>query len=617
MNTGALAFWTAGLAAALGLGTAAYRADRGLKLALRTAVAHATGVAVDAVIIDEASIGFFGLQVDGLSAGQLVAAHARFVPGLGTLLGGRMDGTLHVEGILIEDPPIGAFDHVSVERADIVLGDQVRVHAHGVTAELGPWARRIPVTVGDVGIEVERRGGAVRRAAFTALSAGPLHDLAGGLHRRDGVVSLTAAAPGVTLLARLHEDGLSASATLDRFALTFDERSLPWGTALGVPSGTLAVTGTATLRVPRGAEDGAEDDAATVEITADATGSVNAPRLARLPLVLDGIAVAANATLDDGTAHLTLNAARAGASIETTFDLVDHDDSGVVATATALLPEISCATLLAAMPEALRPALDGMGLDGTVGGQLTMTLPVERPAQLVLDGALANRCVVKSEPPLADVVHLRTEAPRLPGARDARGQPRVVELGRSNPSYRPLEQMPALVPAIMLQAEDGRFYQHAGVDLAQIGRALSRDLETGTPGAGGSTITQQVAKNLFLSGERTMGRKLEEVVLAWRLEQQLGKRRILELYLNLVELGPGIYGVAEAARAYFHKDLSAVSADEVAQLAALLPAPRRGMDEAWARRRAQLVARLPAKLRPAVALGTVATTGTATAANQP
>lgn len=595
MNTRALAFWTASLAAALGLGAAAYRAHTGLRLALRTAVAHATGVAVDAVIIDQASIGFFGLEVDGLSAGQLVASHARFVPGLGTLLGGRLDGTLHVEGVVVEDPPLGAFDQVSIERADIVLGDQVRLHAHGVTAELGPWARRMPVTIGDVGIEVERRGWAVRRAAFTALSAGPLHDLAGGLHRRDGIVSLTAAAPGVTLLARLLEDGLSASVTLDHFGLTFDDRSMPWGAALGVPSGRLSVTGTATLRVPRGTEE----SPAAFEVTADATGSVNAPRLAPRPIVLDGTSIAANATLDDGTAHLALNAARAGATVETTFDLAEQDDIGGVATATARLRDVSCATLFAAMPEALRPALDGMGLDGTVGGQLTMTVPVDRPAQLVLDGELANRCVVRSEPPLADVAHLRTEAPQLPGARDEGGQPRVIELGRANPSYRPLEQIPALVTAILVQAEDGRFYQHAGVDLAQIGRALSHDLESGTPGAGGSTITQQVAKNLFLSGERTVGRKLEEVVLAWRLEQQLGKRRILELYLNLVELGPGIYGVAEAARAYFHKDLSVVNADEAAQLAALLPAPRRGMDEAWARRRAHLVARLPANLRQA------------------
>jgi monofunctional biosynthetic peptidoglycan transglycosylase len=82
-------------------------------------------------------------------------------------------------------------------------------------------------------------------------------------------------------------------------------------------------------------------------------------------------------------------------------------------------------------------------------------------------------------------------------------------------------------------------------------------------------------------------------VLAWRLEERLGKRRILELYLNLVELGPGAYGVAAGARRWFDKDVAALDAEEAAQLAALLPAPRRGRDEAFAQRYAQLRARLP------------------------
>ncbi len=85
-------------------------------------------------------------------------------------------------------------------------------------------------------------------------------------------------------------------------------------------------------------------------------------------------------------------------------------------------------------------------------------------------------------------------------------------------------------------------------------------------------------------------------MLAWRLEQQLGKRRVLELYLNLIELGPGVYGVAEGAQHWFHKDVATLSADEVGALAALLPAPRRGMDEAFQKRYAQLRARLPGTL---------------------
>ena len=584
----------AGVAMAFGLGALSYRAHTGLQLSLRTGIAHAMGISVDAVVIDRARLGLAGLQIDGLAAGEITVAHARFVPRLSSLLGGRMDGTLHVDAVVIEDPPLGAFDHVTIERADVVLDAEVRVHAHGVSAELGPWARRLPVTVGDFGIELERKGGKMRRAAFTALSVGPLHDLSGGLHGRDGVVSLTAAATGVVLSAKLLPDGLYASATLDHFGLSFDARTLPWGATLGVPAARLALTGTASVGVPRGSGEGP----AHVELAFEATGSVDAPRLSARAIDVGGTSLDARGTLDDGTAHMTVHAARAGAAVDAKFDVADSDDVGAVASTTLHLPELPCATLFAAMPETLRPALDGMGLDGTVAGDLTLNVPVDAPSQLTLDGALGNHCIVTSEPALADVDRIRQEAPRLPGARDAAGQPRVVELGRGNPGYRALDVLPNVLTSIFLQSEDGRFWKHPGIDLAEIGHALSRDIETGTPGRGGSTITQQVAKNLFLSGERTLGRKLEEAVLAWRLEERLGKRRILELYLNLVELGPGIYGVAEGAQAYFHKDVADLDASEAAKLAALLPAPRRGMDEAWARRHAQLVARLPASLRP-------------------
>jgi penicillin-binding protein 1A len=102
-------------------------------------------------------------------------------------------------------------------------------------------------------------------------------------------------------------------------------------------------------------------------------------------------------------------------------------------------------------------------------------------------------------------------------------------------------------------------------------------------------------KNLFLSGERTAARKLEEAVLTWRMEQLVPKRRILELYLNLVEFGPGIHGVGEAAERYFGKEPEELSVDEAAQLAALLPAPRRGMDAAWKKRYQSLKNRLPSE----------------------
>src|SRR5207302_4623890 len=122
-------------------------------------------------------------------------------------------------------------------------------------------------------------------------------------------------------------------------------------------------------------------------------------------------------------------------------------------------------------------------------------------------------------------------------------------------------------------AEDGKFFRHHGFDADMIRHALDHDLEAGRIDKGASTITQQLVKNLYLSGERTIARKLEEAVLAWRAEQLLDKRRILELYLNLAELAPGVHGLADGAERYFGKLPDQLSGDEAAQLAALLPAP--------------------------------------------
>jgi monofunctional glycosyltransferase len=121
--------------------------------------------------------------------------------------------------------------------------------------------------------------------------------------------------------------------------------------------------------------------------------------------------------------------------------------------------------------------------------------------------------------------------------------------------------------------EDINFFGHGGVDLTEIEDSLERAVERKTLPRGASTITQQLAKNLWLTSSRSPLRKLREVVLAWQLERTLSKRRILELYLNVVEFGSGIYGAEAAARRYFGQAAAAIGALEAAQLAASLPNP--------------------------------------------
>jgi monofunctional biosynthetic peptidoglycan transglycosylase len=127
----------------------------------------------------------------------------------------------------------------------------------------------------------------------------------------------------------------------------------------------------------------------------------------------------------------------------------------------------------------------------------------------------------------------------------------------------------------VIVAEDANFYRHEGIDVRAIKDAIRYDLEKKRLARGASTITQQTAKNLFLSREKSVTRKLEELYLAKRMEQELTKGRILELYLNIVELGPMVYGIGHGARYYFDKPAGALTPRECAFLAAMLPGPQK------------------------------------------
>jgi monofunctional glycosyltransferase len=142
--------------------------------------------------------------------------------------------------------------------------------------------------------------------------------------------------------------------------------------------------------------------------------------------------------------------------------------------------------------------------------------------------------------------------------------------------YRPvpLSQISPLLRRAVVAAEDARFYEHGGVDWAAVREAAGKNIEQRRLGVGGSTLTQQLAKNLYLSPARTPWRKLRELAIAKRLEERLGKKRILELYLNVIEFGPRTYGAEAASIRYFGKRASALTAREAATLAAIIPSPR-------------------------------------------
>jgi monofunctional biosynthetic peptidoglycan transglycosylase len=141
--------------------------------------------------------------------------------------------------------------------------------------------------------------------------------------------------------------------------------------------------------------------------------------------------------------------------------------------------------------------------------------------------------------------------------------------------YVPLDGISRAAVRMLVALEDGAFYRHHGIDLAAIQNAIRVNKEVGRTMYGGSTITQQLARSLFLTTHRSYIRKYLEAGIAVALEAFLAKERILELYFNYVEWGPGVFGIGAAARYYYGKDVSKMSVDEYRRLVAILSSPVR------------------------------------------
>jgi monofunctional biosynthetic peptidoglycan transglycosylase len=158
---------------------------------------------------------------------------------------------------------------------------------------------------------------------------------------------------------------------------------------------------------------------------------------------------------------------------------------------------------------------------------------------------------------------------------------RIAQLRMKDPKanlahqWVPYERISSQLKRAVVAAEDAKFMDHEGFDWEAISKAIEKNERKGRVVSGASTISQQLAKNLFLSGERSWIRKGQEAVITWMLESALSKRRILELYLNYAEWGEGVFGAEAAARYHFGANAAALGAQQAAFLAAILPSPRR------------------------------------------
>ena len=158
-------------------------------------------------------------------------------------------------------------------------------------------------------------------------------------------------------------------------------------------------------------------------------------------------------------------------------------------------------------------------------------------------------------------------------AAGANGPRAPLDVSAASPDFIALHDVPPLFVRTLLLAEDASFQGHRGIDLRELPGAILTNWTRGTAARGASTITQQLAKNLFLSRDKQLGRKLQELAITFLLESALGKERILEIYLNIIEWGPGLRGLRPAARAYFGREPGALTPAQMAFLVSIIPGP--------------------------------------------
>jgi len=252
-------------------------------------------------------------------------------------------------------------------------------------------------------------------------------------------------------------------------------------------------------------------------------------------------------------------------------------------------PEGPCQRLFDALPTGFADAMRGTKVEGSLGGHVEVSVDFDAararaelleqdplaeppaPGTLEVEFPFREQCAVVSDPSALDVAALR--GPYRHRFVDAHGTPRQVLVADGAPHTVSIEDIPVVAGAFVT-LEDSRYFRHDGLDLGQVANAIWHNLARGEVERGASTITQQAARNLFLGLDRTAARKLQEAFVATRIDATVDKKRVLEVYLNIIELAPGVHGVEDAAQFYFGRSAADLTPLQATHLAMLAPAPR-------------------------------------------
>ena len=302
--------------------------------------------------------------------------------------------------------------------------------------------------------------------------------------------------------------------------------------------------------------------------------NIDHPLLARAPVKGVGFRAELKASLNPGQESVRVESLRiAREAVELQLEGAlrwPEDVGGRSFSGTLSMPSTSCQAVLESIPDQLIPGLRDLTLKGEMAVDLRAEVDMANLDALELSGSVNVRGCAATDLPRA-VARLGGGFVHRAMMKD--GRIRGIDLTEQSMAWSRLEEIsPSMVGAV-LTTEDAGFFRHRGFLGSQFKTALQRNLRDRRVRLGASTITMQLAKNLLLSHEKTLSRKLQEMVLTWLLERTYSKQRLMELYLNVVEFGPRVYGVTAASEHYFGKIPVELTSLESAWLALLLPSP--------------------------------------------
>ncbi len=448
-----------------------------------------------------------------------------------------------------------------MDRAAPHLADELDVQVASVTIgigpqRLGPWAARTRWTPRDVTFELLPRVDAGGRKPLELRAVVP---------RAGGAWSASMRLGPATLAELGAHDGLGGiSDTATAKATAHGELTLdPDKEALTI-DGALEFTGVSVTQ-PRLADGTIKNVEFKARGLLETSKDLSKWSLARGALSLGDVTL----ELDGSYERTHDDHPKPGA--DSSADPRDADGARV--SGSWSLPTAACGEALASMPSGLLPKLDGLAMTGTIEAHGTVAIDTFLREKTQVTLSLDQRCRVTRVPPSLDVEQFKH--PFELHVYGPHGEPRTATFGPGMASWTDYDEISPYVVDALLTCEDANFFSHRGFSALAIRNAMLANVKAGKFLLGASTLTMQLAKNLFLDRRKVLSRKLQEAVLTAWLEQSMSKSELLELYLNVVELGPDLYGIGPASRHYFGRSPSELDPMEALFLVSILPSPVR------------------------------------------